>query len=84
MQRLWNAVEANKGSFSEETGKIEISLGSSTLELKILLGWDMMLEDLRNLDDAVTKTSVLHLWVNGSYGPSGMRLSLQRASTVSE
>ncbi|KAG0363966.1 hypothetical protein BGZ54_007924 [Gamsiella multidivaricata] len=30
MQRLWNAVEANKGSFSEEIGKIKISLGSST------------------------------------------------------
>lgn len=80
MQRLRDVVEVNKGTFSEEFGKIEIQLTSSTVakqfyeaivqargvqELDVRLAWDVTLDELRSFASAVTMASIVNLTING-------------------
>ncbi|KAF9351237.1 hypothetical protein BGX26_010717 [Mortierella sp. AD094] len=81
VQELRDIVVVNKGSYTEEIGKIETEFSSSTLakqfygamvkargvqELDIKLSWDVTMDDLKKFADALTKAKVSHLAVNGS------------------
>ncbi|KAF9963867.1 hypothetical protein BGZ65_008651 [Modicella reniformis] len=78
-QKLQVIVEANGGSFIEETGRIEIKIGSKVLakhlydamvkargiqELDITLGWDATMSDLQSLAKAVSKANIIRLSVH--------------------
>ncbi|KAI8347682.1 hypothetical protein B0O80DRAFT_209020 [Mortierella sp. GBAus27b] len=81
-QHLREIVEANRGTFIEETGRIEIKIATSTLakqfynaliktrgvqELEITLEWDATMSDLRSLSNAIIKANVIHVTVDGSH-----------------
>ncbi|KAF9345207.1 hypothetical protein BGX26_003398 [Mortierella sp. AD094] len=81
MQQLRDVVEANGGTFSEEFGRIEITVTSKILakqfneamvkargiqELDIVLGWDASLDDLRKFSAAVIKANIVQLSVDGA------------------
>ncbi|KAI8349176.1 hypothetical protein B0O80DRAFT_532011 [Mortierella sp. GBAus27b] len=81
VQHLREIVQVNRGTFIEETGKVEIKIATGTLadefydamikaqwvqELEITLEWDAMMSDLRSLANAVTKANVFYLTVDGS------------------
>ncbi|KAG0218248.1 hypothetical protein BGX31_011659, partial [Mortierella sp. GBA43] len=82
VQHLREIVEVNRGTFIEETGRIEIRVETSTLarqfydamvkargiqELEITLQWDATMSDLRSLANAISKANVVHVAVDGSY-----------------
>ncbi|KAI8349157.1 hypothetical protein B0O80DRAFT_501571 [Mortierella sp. GBAus27b] len=82
VQHLREIVEVNRGTFVEETGRIEIKIATSTLakqfydamikargiqELEITLEWDATMSDIRSLADAISKANVVHVSVDGSY-----------------
>ncbi|KAF9355253.1 hypothetical protein BGX34_010565 [Mortierella sp. NVP85] len=81
MDQLRDTVHAHQGIFIDETGRVEIGIATSALarafyevlvkargvqELQIKLGWDVTMDDLRILCDAVTKANVIHLTVDGT------------------
>ncbi|KAK3821131.1 MAG: hypothetical protein J3Q66DRAFT_332684 [Benniella sp.] len=81
MNQLREAAQTHRGAFSEETGSVDIEIRTSVLartfyealvkargvqELKIKLGWDASMDDLRMLSETVTKANVVHLTVDGS------------------
>ncbi|KAG0231769.1 hypothetical protein BGX31_005357 [Mortierella sp. GBA43] len=81
IQQLREIVEVNSGKFIEQEGRIEVEITTNTLakqfytamiqahgiqELEITLKWDASMDELRSLADAVTKTNVARLVVNGS------------------
>ncbi|KAI8354237.1 hypothetical protein B0O80DRAFT_53513 [Mortierella sp. GBAus27b] len=81
-QRLREIVQANNEFTVEETGEIEINLGSNTVakqfyaallkargihKLNITLNWDVTMDDLRKLVDAVAAANIVDLTVNGSH-----------------
>ncbi|KAF8939683.1 hypothetical protein BGZ58_008978 [Dissophora ornata] len=80
LMELQEIVEANKGTFIEEEGKIKIELKSNTLakqfydamikahciqELAITLRWDPTWDDLKTLSTSVTKANVVRLDLSG-------------------
>ncbi|KAF9963868.1 hypothetical protein BGZ65_008652 [Modicella reniformis] len=82
IQRLRDVVEVNSGMFIEETGRIEIKVGSNILakqfydtmvkasgiqELVITLEWNATMDDLRALSKAVTMANVIQLTVDGTH-----------------
>ncbi|KAF8925345.1 hypothetical protein BGZ58_000883 [Dissophora ornata] len=82
VQQLKDVVTANRGTFIEEKGSIEVKISSRTQakefysalvkargiqELDIELGWDVTLDDLRKFSDAITMANILGLTVDGAY-----------------
>ncbi|KAF9357292.1 hypothetical protein BGX34_009447 [Mortierella sp. NVP85] len=82
LRQLQEIVAANQGTYIEETGKVKIKLTSSTLakqfydamvktrwiqELEITLEWDATMDDLRSLANAVTKSNLARLTVDGTH-----------------
>ncbi|KAF9988327.1 hypothetical protein BGZ65_007432 [Modicella reniformis] len=82
VQQLREVVKINEGKFIEETGRIEIKIGSNNLarrfydsmaktrgilELDITLEWDATMEDFRALANAVIKANVIGLTVDGTH-----------------
>lgn len=80
MEHLRAVVKTCRGRFSEDTGKIEIKISSSTEaktfyeamvkarrvhELELTFGWKVTMEDIRTLTDAVDKAGVIRLEVDG-------------------
>ncbi|KAF9353191.1 hypothetical protein BGX34_011742 [Mortierella sp. NVP85] len=80
MMQLRKAVESHGGVFNEDTGIIDIKISTRplardfyeamakarrTYELEITLKWDVTLDDLRELRDAVNKANVIRLTING-------------------
>ncbi|KAF9348110.1 hypothetical protein BGX34_002667, partial [Mortierella sp. NVP85] len=81
MNHLREAAQTHQGAFIEETGSVDIEIRTSVQaqtfykalvnargvqELKIKLGWDATMDDLRMLSETVTKANVVHLTVDGS------------------
>ncbi|KAI8604425.1 hypothetical protein EDD21DRAFT_350947 [Dissophora ornata] len=80
MMQLKDVVRVNGGTFIEETGKVEVNVGTRNLarqlydamvkargiqELDIALQWDVTLNDLRVFSSAVTKANIINLTLNG-------------------
>ncbi|KAF9356467.1 hypothetical protein BGX34_009921 [Mortierella sp. NVP85] len=93
MIQLRNVVESNSGTYVEEKGSIEIAVGSKTLakefydalakalgiqELAITLKWDVTMDDLRKLSDAVTQANVVDLALDGSHFKGPVRDLMNR------
>ncbi|KAF9954817.1 hypothetical protein BGZ65_003805 [Modicella reniformis] len=93
IKQLREVVETNGGTFIEETGSIEIKVGSSILarqfydvmvrargiqELEITLEWDATMNDLRSLSEAVTKGNVIRLTVHGTHFKSSALDAINR------
>ncbi|KAF9957186.1 hypothetical protein BGZ65_002217 [Modicella reniformis] len=82
IQQLRDIVKVNYGRFIEETGRIEIKIGSSILakqfynvmvkaswiqELDITLRWDATMDDFQLLAETVTKANVIRLTIDGTH-----------------
>ncbi|KAF9986743.1 hypothetical protein BGZ65_006445 [Modicella reniformis] len=82
IERLRDIVEANNGKYVEETGRIEINIGSNIMakpfydamaeahvvqELAITLKWNATMDDFQDLYNAVTKANIINLMVDGTH-----------------
>ncbi|KAG0246598.1 hypothetical protein BGX31_000576 [Mortierella sp. GBA43] len=81
-QRLHEAVEVNDGWYTEELGRVEVTIKSSTQaaqlfnalstlqgiqELEVTLQWDVTMAEIQALANAVTRANVVRLGLRGTH-----------------